>query len=110
MHKLITLSDLNYFDIGQLFLKTRDVIKGNPIVLYGPDLTKKQIDILKKHDIEYCLVNKQDWDTKMQFMKFQFSLNEIEKDSKKNFSGFMLNDLDIFFIMFWNSNRMCSIN
>ena len=48
MFKIITLSDLNYFDIGQLFLKTRNVVKNHDIVLYGPDLNKKQLKILIK--------------------------------------------------------------
>ena len=101
MFKLITLSDANYFGAGKLFLQTRDVIKNEDIVLYGPDLNKKQIRILKNHNISYKTVNKKDWDTKMQFLKFDMSIEQIDLDKEKKYSGFTLNDLDIFFVNNW---------
>lgn len=101
MFKIITLSDSNYFDSGQLFLQTRDVVRDHNIVLYGPDLTREQQKILSKHKIEYETVPKKDWDTRMQFLKFQFCLNEINKDKDKKIKGFHSNDLDIFFVNDW---------
>lgn len=102
MFKVITLSDSNYFDSGKLFLKTRNIIKDHDVVLYGPDLTKQQNKVLKKHNIAYEIVGKKDWNTKMQFLKFQFALNEIKKDSNKKYDGFLSNDLDIFFVNDWS--------
>lgn len=101
MFEIITLSDSNYFDSGKLFLETRDVVKEHKIVLYGPDLTRKQQKILKNHRIEYETVPKKDWDMKMQFLKFQFCLNEMNKDKEKKIKGFHSNDLDIFFVNDW---------
>jgi hypothetical protein len=102
MFKVITLSDSNYFDAGKLFFETRNVIKNNDIILYGPDLTNPQIEVLTNHNIEYEMVKKTDWDTKMQFLKFQFALNEISKDTNKKYEGFLSNDLDIFFVNDWS--------
>lgn len=102
MFKLITMSDSNYFDAGELFLKTRDVIKEEDIVLYGPDLNKQQRRILLDHNIEYKRVRKKDFQTQMQFMKFELCLEQIDLDrEKKKYVGFVLGDFDIFFINNW---------
>lgn len=101
MFKIITLSDSNYFDSGQLFFKTRNVIKNHDIVLYGPDLNKQQLKQLKKCNISYEKLDKKEWDTKMQFLKFDMILNELKKDVEKKYKGFLLIDLDIFFINDW---------
>ncbi len=97
MFKLITLSDSNYFDCGKLFLQTIDRINAD-IVLYGPDLTEEQIDILSKHNISYEIVYREDWDKMMQFLKFDMALNQLKKDENKKYSGFFLIDWDVFFI------------
>jgi hypothetical protein len=101
MFKIITLCDSNYFDCGKLFLKTRNIAKDHDIVLYGPDLTKKQINILTNHNIKYKKVNKKKWDTQMQFMKFELILNELQDDVDKKYKGFLLIDWDIFFVRDW---------
>jgi len=101
MFKIITLSDSNYFDSGQLFLKTRDVIKNHDIVLYGPDLNKQQLKQLRKCNISYEKLDKKEWDTKMQFLKFDMVLNELKKDIDKKYKGFILVDLDSFFVNDW---------
>ena len=98
MFKIITLSDSNYFDCGKLFLETRKVVKNHDIVLYGPDLTPKQIKTLTKNNISYKKVDKHKWDTEMQFMKFEMILNELSEDIDKKYKGFLLIDWDIFFV------------
>ena len=100
-YKIITLSDSNYFDCGKLFLDTRSVVRDHDIVLYGPDLTDKQIKTLKNYNIEYIKVDKHKWDTQMQFMKFDMCINEIEKDINNQYQGFLLIDWDIFFVNDW---------
>ncbi|MHA1232625.1 MAG: hypothetical protein ACTSPQ_18490 [Candidatus Helarchaeota archaeon] len=102
MFKVITLSDSNYFDSGKLFLKTREVIKDMDIVLYGPDLNKKQLKTLKNHNISYEKLDKEEWDTKMQFLKFDMILNELKKDVDKKYKGFLLIDWDVFFVNDWS--------
>ena len=102
MFKVITLSDSNYFDAGKLFFMTRDVVKDMDFVLYGPDLNKKQLKCLKRHRIEYEKLDKKEWDTKMQFLKFDMILNELKKDKDKKYKGFLLIDLDVFFINDWS--------
>jgi len=101
MFKIITLSDSAYFDCGQLFLKTRNVANDHDIVLYGPDLTKKQQRVLTKHNISYKKVDKHLWDTEMQFMKFENILKELENDKEKKYKGFFLIDWDVFFVNNW---------
>lgn len=102
MFKIITLSDSNYFDCGKLFLQTRKIVTNHEIVLYGPDLTEKQIQTLRKHDIRYKKVNKKKWDNQMQFMKFELILNELQEDTNKKYKGFFLIDWDVFFVNDWS--------
>lgn len=102
MFKIITLSDSNYFDSGKLFLQTRDIVKNHDIVLYGPDLTKKQIQQLRRKNISYEKLDKHEWDTKMQFLKFDMILNELKKDPDKKYKGYLLIDWDVFFINDWS--------
>ena len=102
MFKIITLCDSNYFDCGKLFLQTRNVVKNHDIVLYGPDLTKSQQKILTKHNISYEKVDKQRWDTKMQFLKFDNILKELGKDKEQKYKGFFLIDWDVFFVNDWS--------
>lgn len=102
MFKIITLSDSNYFDSGKLFLKTRNVVKSHDIVLYGPDLNKEQLKQLDKYNISYEKLDKKEWDTKMQFLKFDMILNELKKDIDKKYKGFLLIDWDVFFVNDWS--------
>ena len=102
MFKIITMCDSNYFDCGKLFLQTRNVVKNHDIVLYGPDLTKKQQKILINHNISYKKVDKHTWDTEMQFMKFENVLKELDNDKEKKYKGFHLLDWDTFFVNDWS--------
>lgn len=102
MFKIITLCDSNYFDCGKLFLETRNVVKNHDIVLYHPDLTKQQLKVLRDHKITTEKVDKDDWLNKMQYMKFEYVLNELKKDKDKKYKGFLLIDWDIFFVNDWH--------
>jgi len=102
MFKIITLCDSNYFDCGKLFLQTRDVVKNHDIIMYHPDLTKDQLKILKKYNIENEKVSKENWDEQMQFMKFGFVLHQLNKDLEQKYKGFLLIDWDIFFVNDWS--------
>lgn len=102
MFKIITLCDSNYFDCGKLFLETRNVPKNTDIVLYGPDLSKQQLKILKNYNISYEKLDKKEWNTKMQFLKFDMILNEMKKDVNKKYKGFLLIDWDVFFVNDWS--------
>lgn len=101
MFKTITMCDSNYFVVGELFLKTRYRVNAD-FVLYGPDLNKEQINILKKHDIEYIKVDENIYKTQMQFLKFGFIAEQIEFDHSKKYDGFTLVDFDTFFINDWS--------
>lgn len=100
MFKVITMSDSNYFDAGQLFLKTRNRIDAD-FILYGPDLTKQQINLLTKHNIEYKKVDKKLFNETMQYMKFELVEEQINIDKEKKYLGFTLVDFDTFFINDW---------
>jgi len=100
MHKVITMSDSNYFNCGKLFIKTRSKINAD-FVLYGPDLSTSQIDILERNNIEYIEVDDHRYKTEMQALKFEFVLNQIVADKYKKYSGFTLADFDTFFINDW---------
>lgn len=100
MHRVITLSDSNYFDAGELFLKTKDRVNAD-FVLYGPDLNKKQVTILNNHNIEYIEVGETLFREEMQFLKFQFIMQQIERDGDCKYDGFTLVDFDTFFINDW---------
>lgn len=102
MFKLITLSDSNYFDSGKLFFETRHVIDNTDIVLYGPDLNKNQLKKLKHHNIDYVKLDKKEWDTKMQFLKFDMVLEQLNLEQNKKYKGFTLLDLDVFFANKWD--------
>lgn len=102
MFKIITMCDSNYFDCGKLFLQTRNIIKDHDIILYGPDLTEKQQNILTKNNIFYKKVDNHIWNTQMQFMKFDNILKELKNDKEKKYKGFFLIDWDVFFINDWS--------
>ena len=101
MFKVISMTDSNYFDAGKLFLETRSRINA-AFILYGPDLNDKQINILKKNNIEYIKVDDHLYKTEMQFLKFSFILEQIMLDKSRKYDGFTLVDFDTFFINDWS--------
>lgn len=100
MFKVITMSDSAYFDAGKLFLETRKNVNAD-FVLYGPDLTNSQIKTLYHHDIKYKRIDKHRYETKMQFLKFNYLWDCIVYDLYKNYKGFTFVDFDTFFINDW---------
>lgn len=95
------MSDSNYFDVGELFLETLPRINAKA-VLYGPDLTDKQIAKLEKNKVEYIQVDPEKFKNEMQFMKFEIMANQIHYDyTVGDYSGFTLADFDTFFINDW---------
>lgn len=101
MFKVITMSDSNYFEIGKLLLKTRNKVNAD-FVLYGPDLSKGQINVLKEHNIEYIKVDENLYKTQMQFLKLGLVIDQIKLDVDKKYKGFTLVDFDTFFINNWS--------
>lgn len=101
MFKVITMSDSKYFEAGKLFLETRNRINAD-FVLYGPDLNKNQINILKRSSIEYVKVDEDLYKTQMQFLKFNFIIRQIELDISFKYTGITFCDFDTFFINDWN--------
>lgn len=97
MNKVITLCDSKYFEYGKLFLKTRNRINAR-FVCYSPDLTPKQINVLKNHDIEHKVIDQEYFDTRMQFAKFWCVNQEIEHVDN---SLITFCDWDTFFINDW---------
>lgn len=101
MHKIITMSDSSYFPAGNLFLKTRDRVNAD-VTLYGPDLTKEQIKILSKRNIDYIKIDPEKFKTEMQYLKFEFLFEEINWDLNFNkYNGFTFMDWDTFIINDW---------
>lgn len=101
MHKIITMSDKNYFDAGKLFLKTRNRVNAD-VLLYGPDITGEQIRILKENDISYEYVDPNTFKNKMQFLKFDFLSDQLFSFvHSKKYSGFTFVDWDTFIINDW---------
>lgn len=100
MFRVITMTDSNYFGAGKLFLETRSRVDAD-FVLYGPDLTEKQINILKKNNIEYVKVDEYLYKTRMQFLKFYFIEEQLRFDTTKKYKGFSFVDFDTFFINDW---------
>lgn len=100
MHKIITMSDSAYFGAGKLFLKTRDKLSAD-VTLYSPDLTKKQIKILNKNNISYIKIDPELFKNKMQFLKFDFIIEQIKLDINHKYNGFTFIDWDTFFINDW---------
>jgi len=101
MFKVITMSDSNYFDTGKLFIETRKNVDAD-FVLYGPDLTDSQIDILNANEIEYITVPNDIYQTQMQFLKFKFISDQIMDDANAQYDGFTFTDFDTFFIRDWS--------
>jgi len=103
VNKVITMCDSRYFEYGDMFLKTRKKIDAK-FICYSPDLTKKQIDTLKAHDIHHKKCDRKCFDEKMQYLKFYFAEKEI---SCKDNSLITFCDWDTFFIKDW-SDQVCN--
>ena len=101
MFKVITMSDSNYFGAGKLLLETRKRVNAD-FVLYGPDLNDKQINILKKYNIDYIEIDPYLYKTQMQFLKFSFITDQMMLDSTNKYKGFSFVDFDTFFINDWS--------
>jgi len=95
--KVITFSDSQYFQYGKFFLQTRRKIKAD-FILYGPDLTDKQKNTLKQHNIQYKPIDADDFKNKMQFLKFHLISQEIDQEDNR---GITFVDFDTFFIRDW---------
>jgi len=100
MFRAITMSDNNYFDVGKLFLETTNRVNAS-FILYGPNLTDNQINVLQDYKVEYKPVDKALYETQMQFLKFSFLSEQIEKDRGKQYKGFTFLDNDTFFVNDW---------
>jgi len=101
MNKVVTMSDSKYFEYGSMFLKTRHRIDAD-FVLYGPDLTEEQIETLSIFNIEYKKCSQDDWDNKMQYMKFEFVKNEIDH-ANDDCELITFCDFDTFFVNDWSN-------
>jgi len=100
MNKIITISDSSYFKYGSPLLMTKKLVNGEYII-YTSGLNRKQEKILNKNNFTIKYVNKEDFDNKMQFLKFDFIKNNI--DNNKECKGVTLVDFDTFFVKDWSS-------
>lgn len=103
MNQVITLSNKDYFKYGKLFINTRKLVDAN-FFLYGYGLTKDQRSILTKNDIEYREISKDDFENKMQFLKFSLIKDHIDDSN----DGISLIDFDTFFIQDWSNEVFSS--
>lgn len=91
--KVITLCNRSYFSFGELFLETRKNVNAD-FVLYGSDLTKEQRSILRDHSISFESVPSDEFETKMQFLKFRILKEHPGEDRT-------LVDFDTLFLKDW---------
>jgi hypothetical protein len=96
-NKVISFSDKAYFKFGKPFLLTRHKVDAE-FVVYSPDLSEDQIAVLKQHDIEHKHIDKDIFENKMQFLKFDVLKKEISYDG----GGTTFVDFDTFFNKDWN--------
>jgi hypothetical protein len=101
MHKVVTMSNAEYFHNGEQFIKSRCRINAD-FHLYGPDLSADQQTILKEHRIEYHPVDPHLFDYKMQFLKFDMLLNQIDMYDSNNFITWC--DFDTRLIQDWHKS------
>ena len=93
---VITLSDKNYFEYGYSFVKTRKFVDAN-FKVYGPDLTDDQIKYLSKYDIDYQKIDLDEFNNKMQFLKFKYIA-----ESLKQYNNVSFIDFDTMFLKDWH--------
>lgn len=96
MRKVISYTDKDYFQYGKLFIRTRDAVNCN-FVVYGAGLTKDQISVLADNNIEHKPIDENEFQSKMQFLKF--SLMSDENDGSGDGISFV--DFDTFFLNDW---------
>lgn len=97
--KIITYTDRNYFQYGKLFLLTRKLIDAH-FILYGPDLTKEQKNIVKEHDIEFRDIDENLFQKRMQCLKFDLIVDNIDQSVSGEGGAFL--DFDTFFMKNWD--------
>lgn len=101
-YRVVTMSDSNYFDCGKLFIGTRRKVDAD-FVLYGPDLDMDQLMELRTNNIDYSKLDKKLFRERMQFLKFDLLLDQINIDKDCEYDGFSLVDFDTFFINDWKN-------
>lgn len=95
--KVITLCNRKYFPFGEFFLKTRKNVNAD-FVLYGSELTKDQKSILRDHSIDFVNVPSEEFETKMQFLKFKILMEHPgESRSLVDFDTLFLKDWSVVF-------------
>ena len=94
-NKVLTMASQDYFHYGDLFIKTRHRLNAE-VILYGPDLSTKQIKELADNDIEFRFVDVSDFFTKMQYLKFKFIQDNTGQGGLITFV-----DFDTFFLEDW---------
>jgi hypothetical protein len=102
--KVISMTDNNYFDCGKLFIKTRKNVNAD-FKVYSPDLSKKNIKILKDNNIDHFKISKSTFDKYMQYLKIKFLkdeifFNQINKPEDR-FDMITFVDFDTFVINDW---------
>ena len=95
-NRVITMCNSEYFQYGSLFLSTRKRVNAD-FILYGPDLTTEQVDILRSHNIEYRKIDLVEFNTKMQMLKFKFLYDNIVDNGYR--TGLAFVDFDTAFLM-----------
>ncbi len=98
-NKVISLCDSKYFGFGKLFIATRHKVKAD-FVVYGPDLTAKQIKTLSNHGISYKQIPEETFQTKMQYLKFELLSNTLNESGR---GGATFVDFDTMFLRDWGA-------
>ena len=95
MNKVVTLCNSEYFKYSKLFIQTRHRVDAK-FIMYGPDLNPKQIHILEKEHIIYKHIDASIFNNKMQYLKFEVLLFELN-----NAKGVTFADADTYFCNDW---------
>jgi hypothetical protein len=98
MNKVISMVNSEYFKYGKPFLETRKNVDAD-FVVYSPNLSESQIKKLEKYDIKHRHVDKDEFNNKMQYLKFAFMLNAIGGELDNSLITFC--DWDTFFVKDW---------
>jgi hypothetical protein len=85
------MTDSKYFKFGQMFLDTMERVNAD-FYVYGPDLQDGEIEVIDSRGGKYVKMDKTDFDEKMQLMKFNLILENIDEDDC------VFCDFDTFFI------------
>ncbi len=98
MNKIVTFCDSAYFTYGRFFIRTRHKVDAE-VVLYAPDLTKRQIAMLRRHNIIHKTISGKLFKTKMQFLKFKLLIDEM--GDYNHGAGMTFMDFDTFIVNDW---------